>query len=538
MKRVLCLVLVLFMMGSACAETLKQGDWSDAVAEVQERLIELGYLYGKADGIFGPATSAAVKVFQYLHVMEQTGRVDEETRERLFSDEVYVFQPALRAGDEGEAVTELQQRLIGFGFMNGSADGVYGADTAEAVTAFQEHLTRQGISEQLQPGLVEGVATGLMQAYLFDPYYTTYVDTFREGDEHEEVRRLERRLVALGYLDGTPDARYDGYTAAVVAAFQQAAGLAVTGESDRASVDAMFTASAPSAVEYVPHDVNKGDAGEVVRAAQRALIRLGMLEGAPDGVFGSGTEAALGRLYEYLAAHGSDDAQAFENSGVISVRAQALLAGEDLVWVDGHIGEASGAEEIMRLQRRLNALYYLPRTAIDGVFGESTQEALRAFQQANGLRPSATAGYLTQQTLFSEAAVAHKTPYLLEVSIADQRVYVNELGGDGEYDRIFEFICSTGMGDRTPTGVFLETRRLSYWHKFSQFDAWAQYTFQIEGNIFFHSILYDEQDVDTVDEISVANLGKKASHGCVRLLPEDAGWIFENCKKGTIVVIY
>jgi lipoprotein-anchoring transpeptidase ErfK/SrfK len=128
------------------------------------------------------------------------------------------------------------------------------------------------------------------------------------------------------------------------------------------------------------------------------------------------------------------------------------------------------------------------------------------------------------------------TPYMLHVSIADQRVYVNELQ-DGKYVQIDEFICSTGYGNLTPTGVFTSTRPLYRWHHFKEYKCYAQYSYQIQGNILFHSILYDRDDVKTLREASLYALGQKASHGCVRLKPEAAKWIFENCEKGTIVTI-
>ena len=33
------------------------------------------------------------------------------------------------------------------------------------------------------------------------------------------------------------------------------------------------------------------------------------------------------------------------------------------------------------------------------------------------------------------------------------------------------------------------------------------------------------------------NLGRKASHGCIRLKIDDAKWIYDNCPYGTTVVI-
>lgn len=43
----------------------------------------------------------------------------------------------LARGDRGAAVEELQERLAELGYLSGADDGVYGAQTEEAVRAFQ-----------------------------------------------------------------------------------------------------------------------------------------------------------------------------------------------------------------------------------------------------------------------------------------------------------------------------------------------------------------------------------------------------------------
>ena len=53
----------------------------------------------------------------------------------------------------------------------------------------------------------------------------------------------------------------------------------------------------------------------------------------------------------------------------------------------------------------------------------------------------------------------------------------------------------------------------------------------------FHSVLYSTRSESSLKYSSVYNLGRKASHGCIRLSVEDAQWIFENCASRTIVVI-
>ena len=58
----------------------------DAVKAMQEKLIELGYLTGTADGRFGAMTQDAVKAAQAAFGMEETGVADNAFQQRLFSE--------------------------------------------------------------------------------------------------------------------------------------------------------------------------------------------------------------------------------------------------------------------------------------------------------------------------------------------------------------------------------------------------------------------------------------------------------------------
>jgi len=53
----------------------------------------------------------------------------------------------------------------------------------------------------------------------------------------------------------------------------------------------------------------------------------------------------------------------------------------------------------------------------------------------------------------------------------------------------------------------------------------------------FHSVLYSEKDTSTLREGSVYALGSPASHGCIRLSVKNAKWLFEHCKRGTVVIV-
>ena len=65
---------------------LQKGDTGDEVVALQERLIELGYLKGKAKGIFDGDTEKALIDFQRTNGLLATGMLDASTRKVLFSD--------------------------------------------------------------------------------------------------------------------------------------------------------------------------------------------------------------------------------------------------------------------------------------------------------------------------------------------------------------------------------------------------------------------------------------------------------------------
>ena len=152
---------------------LTKDSTGDAVAQLQEALIELGYLSGKADGTYGEKTVTAVKNFQKANGLTVDGTAGEETQKVLYGGNAKSASAAakdkatatpkttaaatatptpaptvLKNGSKGDEVKELQNKLIQLGYLTGKADGVYGTKTAEAVAAFQKasKLTADGVA--------------------------------------------------------------------------------------------------------------------------------------------------------------------------------------------------------------------------------------------------------------------------------------------------------------------------------------------------------------------------------------------------------
>ncbi len=73
-------------------EPLSKGMKGDAVKDVQQKLIALGYLTGGADGSYGGRTADAVKAFQQATGLEPTGEADDATQKALFWSEAPVVR--------------------------------------------------------------------------------------------------------------------------------------------------------------------------------------------------------------------------------------------------------------------------------------------------------------------------------------------------------------------------------------------------------------------------------------------------------------
>ena len=132
--------------------------------------------------------------------------------------------PMLYRGCTGDAVKTLQEKLNAKGFDSGNVDGIFGAKTYAAATAFQK---ANGLG-------VDGIVGKLTWAKLYDatPVNVTPVTTqpmLRTGSRGDAVRKLQELLNAKGYTCGSVDGIFGSKTYAAVLAFQKANGLGADG---------------------------------------------------------------------------------------------------------------------------------------------------------------------------------------------------------------------------------------------------------------------------------------------------------------------
>lgn len=153
---------------AATGPTLNVGSRGPDVERLQRALNAKGFDCGRADGVFGRKTAAALARFQQAHGMPAGSVVDGATwaaleqggEESFLGDVDSGPASGLAQGARGDAVVALQQKLNAAGYSVGRADGAFGPKTAAALARFQaDHdLEPGGTADSLTMALLDNVA--------------------------------------------------------------------------------------------------------------------------------------------------------------------------------------------------------------------------------------------------------------------------------------------------------------------------------------------------------------------------------------------
>lgn len=334
-------------------------------------------------------------------------------------------------------------------------------ETAEpaAADAADGQAISDGTDETIAPlGLDGQVLPGLDDVELPEdaepaPQY------LREGVRHEIVKKLQQRLMDLGFMDNDEPTDYFGQvTLTAVKHFQRQNELPQDGIVGNTTWDELM---AEDAKHYA---VSKGTQGDDIQKIQQRLYELGYLASADQvtGNFDDATEIAVLKLQGVngLAEDGkvgrqtynlmySDDIKANmlaygEKSDVVLACQQRLkdlgyltttpdgTYGQDTVIavkqfqarndqvVDGYLGPSTRivlnspdakpnglmigeqGDSVTRVQQLLSKYGYLSSSNVTGYYGEATEDAVKNFQSRNGLSADGKVGVLTMAKLTSD----------------------------------------------------------------------------------------------------------------------------------------
>lgn len=205
-------------------------------------------------------------------------------------------------------------------------------------------------------------------------------------------------------------------------------------------------------------------------------------------------------------------------AAVVALAALALLAPPP---ASADPGPSLRPTTVEAVQQKLAELGYLPASGVDGIWGLRSQAATIAFQKWEGLGRDGIPGPLTQEALASAQRPKPLTRgggTRIEV-LLDRQLLL--LVRDGRVARTIH-VSSGKRGFRTPTGRYeiLRKRRTSWSIPYKVWLPWASY---FVGGIAIHQ--------------SAVVPVRPASHGCVRVPPSSARWLFRRAFVGTPVTV-
>ncbi|AFY82910.1 peptidoglycan-binding domain-containing protein [Oscillatoria acuminata] len=217
---------------------LGRGDSGPLVTCVQQMLKATGYFHGPVSGFYGPMTEQAVLTWELESAGVGDGAINALTIAQIGcyqgqiprtprpaspnpnvtpgTDDRPIYDHdsgALRRGDRGEQVVQLQQELIAAGYFKGPVTGYYGALTEDAVMHLQQdyHIPINGVAS---------TRTRLKLAKTPDPV-TLSGETLRRGSQGSGVVSLQANLRNLGYYTGPISGYYGQLTEEAVIALQR-----------------------------------------------------------------------------------------------------------------------------------------------------------------------------------------------------------------------------------------------------------------------------------------------------------------------------
>lgn len=444
---------------------LVPGNRGEAVKALQQKLVNAGVtVTGGADGIFGQATSRAVKEFQTMKGLSPSGAMNAATAAALggvSGDAPQASQPAattqqpapatnaestggsmvgLKIGARSDLVKQLQRTIMAAGFtVVGGADGIFGALTGNALKSFQNAngVEATGVVDDATARVLATISTGgTTSDGAHDPAVTNPYTGLQYGSIGADVKSLQNALIAAGVtVRGGADGVYGRATEAGVKQYQSQVGIAQSGKVDEATANALSSGGTASGGSSLS-GLKAGALGNTVKALQQALIDAGIaVRGGADGIFGPATANAVKQF---------QTSQGLEATGTIdSATAAALASPKQPVAPSGGTSSDQSAggfaaygekgARVLALQGALVNAGVTVRGGVDGDFGGGTSAAVMDFQRARGLGVSgkvddATASALGLSRVEAPAA-PDPTTVTLEVFPVQGKCYYGDSYG-------------------------------------------------------------------------------------------------------------
>ena len=405
-------------VSSSDSTYLKEGTSGAVVKDVQTKLKELGFYSGSITGNVGDKTKQAIKDFQAKYGLTVDGVAGPQTIAKI--DAVYSEKKSsgtlststssasgLKLGSSGTSVRDLQTDLTTLGYYWADITGSFGTKTEAAVKLFQQQngLTADGVAgTKTLNAIASAIAKkgGTSSA----SSSSSSSATLKLNSQGTKVSQLQTDLKQLGYYYADITGNFGEKTEAAVKAFQEAYKLTADGVAGAKTLSAIA-----AAVEKAGGSVSSsssagglklGSTGSEVRALQQNLTTLGYYYGDITGHYGSMTQAAVAKFQKArgLTQDGVAGSKTIEAIASAIKSSGGSVAGSGSVSVGSALREGDSGSAVTELQTMLKELEYY-YGSITGNFGSLTKQAVRKFQDDNGLTVDGVAGVNTINKLRS-----------------------------------------------------------------------------------------------------------------------------------------
>ncbi|MDD3895861.1 MAG: peptidoglycan-binding protein, partial [Bacilli bacterium] len=382
---------------------LKIGSQGVEVEDLQQKLIKINYLKGDADGYFGKNTERAVLNFQSDNNLKVDGIVGEDTWSVLnkkLNITVEKKLQTIKQGDQNEDVIDLKIKLKRLGYFSDEINNNFDIKTNESVKNFQS-------DNNLKADGIVGSNTWKVLNGELEKVLPTIIKPLFEGAKGDNVILLQEYLSLLGFYDFKIDGNFNLNTTEAVKSFQKANNLNNTGIVNQETWELLeqkvFNLDKSIRLEIL----KEGSTGLDVITLQEKLRLVKVYFGSITGSFGPETTEAVKSFqtqnnlpvtgivdtytWDLLVSKTSDSfvantlaepamktlaTNSFESTGVLS--RPTLRLGDS-------------GQDVKELQQILTELMYY-QGPTDGIFGSSTNIAVRKFQTNNRLTSDGIVG--------------------------------------------------------------------------------------------------------------------------------------------------
>ncbi len=399
---------------------LKLGSTGDKVRDLQNDLTALGYYYGDVTGHYGSLTQTAVKKFQKAKGLVQDGVAGSTTINAISkalagsgssSSSSSSVGSALREGDSGTAVREMQEMLKKLGYYYGDITGSFGSLTKKAVRAFQDaqDLTVDGIAGVNTLNKLRSLTGNSSSS---SSSSTSSGATVKVEDSYGRINKNNVNLrssystssAAKASLDEGKNLRITKvYTIGGVKWYYVTVAVGSVTHKGYIRSDMVTLISAS---DYNGGELDLGDK-EIMGMIRVTGTSVNLRE-EPSSSSDKVGSASKGEVFYYVDTENGwfqTKAGYWINKDYVTVLSEDEA--EDYVGSDTYDGgtyrNGDTGSMVLWIQEALKQLKYYDGS-LTGHFGDLTEEAVKDFQKAEGLKADGVAGPKTVQALIDEVS--------------------------------------------------------------------------------------------------------------------------------------